>query len=329
MPCRRASPTRRSAAGRRTRARARTSTRSTPAPRRTWARARPVHGVLVELVAADSIAPMRACRSFLESLDLPPGDLHALPESPKRFADGARYRVEIPSCEGPRCLEALLEAAERLDVRVHRASQGSGVFMLTDAELAEMAAMARDGDRRDQPLRAAERRLGHLGHGAQPRGRRGRGGLARAGADRAGPRRCAPRRRGRRAQRPDRRRRPARRVRRGAPQRLPAGGHAGQDLGDAARLQPGHGARARARSARTRSTSRPTSRSRRSRRSARSSTCRSTSTSRCPTTSAASCGCTRFPRSCASRRRSTSSSACATRPTCTPRARTSRRRPSR
>jgi hypothetical protein len=85
---------------------------------------------------------MRACRSFLESIDLPPGDLHELPDSPKRFADGARYRVEIPSCEGPRCLEALLEAAARLDVRVHRASQGSGVFMLTDAELAEMAAMA-------------------------------------------------------------------------------------------------------------------------------------------------------------------------------------------
>src|SRR3954463_16689947 len=85
---------------------------------------------------------MRACRSFLESLDLPPGDLHALPDSPRRFADGARYRVEIPSCEGPRCLEAVLEEAERLDVRVHRASQGSGVFMLTDAELDERARMA-------------------------------------------------------------------------------------------------------------------------------------------------------------------------------------------
>lgn len=87
---------------------------------------------------------MRASRSFLESIGLPGGDLRGLPESAKRFADGARYRVEIPSCEGPRCLEALLEAADRLDVRVHRASQGSGVFMLTDAELAEMAAQARE-----------------------------------------------------------------------------------------------------------------------------------------------------------------------------------------
>ena len=61
------------------------------------------------------------------------------PSSDKRFPDGAQYRVEIPSTEGPRCLEAVLEEAERLDVRVHRVSQGSGVFLLTDAELGEMA----------------------------------------------------------------------------------------------------------------------------------------------------------------------------------------------
>ena len=128
---------------------------------------------------------MRACRTFLQSLDLPPGDLHELPDSPKRFADGAHYRVEIPSREGPRCLEAVLEEAERLDVRVHRVSQGSGVFMLTDAELAEMAAMARAATRRGQPVRAAERRLGHLGMARSPAGGVGRRGLARAGADRA------------------------------------------------------------------------------------------------------------------------------------------------
>jgi len=73
---------------------------------------------------------------------LPPDDLHALPDSAKRFPDGAQYRVEIPSTEGPRCLEAVLEEAERLDVRVHRISQGSGVFMQTDAELEELARLA-------------------------------------------------------------------------------------------------------------------------------------------------------------------------------------------
>jgi Peptidase family U32 len=81
-------------------------------------------------------------RDFLRSIGLPGGDLNELPDSPKRFPDGAQYRIEIPSTEGPRCLEAVLEEAERLGVRVHRISQGSGVFLHTDEELDEMARTA-------------------------------------------------------------------------------------------------------------------------------------------------------------------------------------------
>jgi hypothetical protein len=81
-------------------------------------------------------------RRFLESIGLPPGDLQALPTSEKRFPDGAQYRVEIPSTEGPKCLAAVLEEAERLDVPLQRVSQGSGVFLHTDDELAELAALA-------------------------------------------------------------------------------------------------------------------------------------------------------------------------------------------
>ena len=40
-------------------------------------------------------------------------------------------------------MRALLEESERLTVRVHRVSQGSGVFMLTDSELDEMADLGR------------------------------------------------------------------------------------------------------------------------------------------------------------------------------------------
>src|SRR6478736_4318888 len=87
---------------------------------------------------------MERVRRFMAAQGLPPDDLHALPDSPKRFPDGAQYRVEIPSTEGPRCLEAVLERASELDVRVHRISQGSGVFMQTDAELDEMAGLAAD-----------------------------------------------------------------------------------------------------------------------------------------------------------------------------------------
>jgi peptidase U32-like protein len=85
---------------------------------------------------------MHQTRDFLRSLGLPAGDLHNLPSSEKRFPDGAQYRVEIPSTEGPRALEAVLDEAERLDVRVHRVSQGSGVFMLSDSELDEKARLA-------------------------------------------------------------------------------------------------------------------------------------------------------------------------------------------
>jgi hypothetical protein len=83
-------------------------------------------------------------RDFLRANGLPERDLHDLPDSAKRFPDGAQYRVEIPSTEGPACLAAVLEEAERLDVRVHRVSQGSGVFMQTDAELDELARTAAD-----------------------------------------------------------------------------------------------------------------------------------------------------------------------------------------
>lgn len=59
--------------------------------------------------------------------------------SEQRFADGLRYRVEIPSVEGPAVMRAVLEEAEARGVPVRRVSQGSGVMMLTDVELDEMA----------------------------------------------------------------------------------------------------------------------------------------------------------------------------------------------
>jgi hypothetical protein len=86
---------------------------------------------------------MRA-HELLAGLGLPETDLYGLPDSGKRFPDGSRYRVEIPSVEGPRVLEAVLDEAERREVQLHRVSQGSGVMLLTDAEILEMCAMARE-----------------------------------------------------------------------------------------------------------------------------------------------------------------------------------------
>ncbi|MBZ0292292.1 MAG: U32 family peptidase [Anaerolineae bacterium] len=81
---------------------------------------------------------MKETRNFLETLGLPSGDAYDLPTSQKRFPDGAQYRVEIPSVEGPQVLAAVLEAAEKEQVLIHRISQGSGIMLLTDAEIREM-----------------------------------------------------------------------------------------------------------------------------------------------------------------------------------------------
>jgi len=86
---------------------------------------------------------MEATRRFLSSMGLPAGDAHELPSSGKRFPDGAQYRVELPSTEGPAALAAILEEADKLGVTVHRISQGSGVMMLTDEEIRDMGKLAR------------------------------------------------------------------------------------------------------------------------------------------------------------------------------------------
>ena len=62
------------------------------------------------------------------------------PAQLRRFPDGAAFRIEIPSVEGPRVLEAVLRAAETEGVTVNRVSQGSGAMLLRDSELREMAA---------------------------------------------------------------------------------------------------------------------------------------------------------------------------------------------
>jgi len=82
-------------------------------------------------------------RDFFRHAGMPPGDLTALPSSAKRFPDGAQYRIEIPSTEGPACLDAVLDEANQRVVPVHRVSQGSGVMLQTDEELKGMAQQAR------------------------------------------------------------------------------------------------------------------------------------------------------------------------------------------
>ncbi len=82
---------------------------------------------------------MEASGKLLEALGLPAGDRYDLPSSPYRFPDGAHYRIEIPSVEGPATLQAVLDQAKQLGVMIQRVSQGSGMMLLTADEIRAMA----------------------------------------------------------------------------------------------------------------------------------------------------------------------------------------------
>ena len=84
---------------------------------------------------------MNNVRDFLQRKGYPRGDQYDLPSTAKRFPDGAQYRIEIPSTEGPKALAAVLEAADEYGVTIHRVSQGSGIWMLRDDEIREMCGL--------------------------------------------------------------------------------------------------------------------------------------------------------------------------------------------
>ena len=88
---------------------------------------------------------MSEIHDALAAMELPPATCAPCPDSPLRFPDGAHYRDRDPQHRGTRLpARRCSRPAARLDVPVHRVSQGSGVFMLTDAELDDMAAWPRE-----------------------------------------------------------------------------------------------------------------------------------------------------------------------------------------
>jgi hypothetical protein len=87
---------------------------------------------------------MRTTDAILNDLKLCARDAYDLPTSRKRFDDGGQYRVEIPSCEGPRAMEAVIASAREHAVPIHRISQGSGVMLQTDDEIQRMLALGQE-----------------------------------------------------------------------------------------------------------------------------------------------------------------------------------------
>ena len=82
--------------------------------------------------------------SILSKQKLPSRDAHDLPLSAKRFDDDGQYRIEIPSCEGPVAMQAVVNEAVARNVPVHRISQGSGIMLQTDQEIGDMLALGRE-----------------------------------------------------------------------------------------------------------------------------------------------------------------------------------------
>lgn len=73
---------------------------------------------------------------------MPAGDAWQLPESSKRFSDGAQYRFEVPGIQGPKAMKALLEEIERLGLVIHRVTQTKGIMLLSDDDIREMVSLA-------------------------------------------------------------------------------------------------------------------------------------------------------------------------------------------
>jgi hypothetical protein len=93
-----------------------------------------------------------------------------------RFQDGSAWRVEIPSCEGPDVMDAVVAEAQAREVPVHRVSQGSGVMMLTDDEIRRMVAL---GEQHGIEVCLFTGPRGAWGTGAQSRVSTGVGAAAR------------------------------------------------------------------------------------------------------------------------------------------------------
>jgi hypothetical protein len=82
-------------------------------------------------------------RRMLEKVGIPGRDAYDLPDSPKRFPDGAHYRMEISGVERPQVLEALIDEMRKRHIPIHRLiSTVMGSTLLDDAELRDFAQMA-------------------------------------------------------------------------------------------------------------------------------------------------------------------------------------------
>lgn len=85
---------------------------------------------------------MNDTKEFLEKIAI--CDVGQDYESDKTFNDAGQYRFEVPGIQSPKTMKALLDEATVHNLKIHRVTQTKGIMLLSDDEIAEMAALARD-----------------------------------------------------------------------------------------------------------------------------------------------------------------------------------------
>ncbi|MEV6796389.1 hypothetical protein AB0M87_31360 [Streptomyces sp. NPDC051320] len=132
------------------------------------------------MIDASATTPRRPGEQALAALGLDAPALQPADASTARFPDGGGWRTEVPSVEGPEALNVVLKESSKLDVPIHRISQGSGVWMLTDTEITDMVGACAE---RDIELCLFTGPRGTWDIGASTRTDSGGGGLRARGHD--------------------------------------------------------------------------------------------------------------------------------------------------
>ncbi len=77
-------------------------------------------------------------RDELEALGLPRDDCANLPYSSKRFEDGSDFKIEIPTVNSMEVLQAILQASDKIGIRINRVTETLGMFRHSKAEIQDM-----------------------------------------------------------------------------------------------------------------------------------------------------------------------------------------------
>lgn len=85
-------------------------------------------------------------REELGALGYPDRDPGELPASPRGFSDGGQYKIEIATVNTIEAAETVLDYCHRANTRINKITHTSGISFMTDQEISEFVALARERD---------------------------------------------------------------------------------------------------------------------------------------------------------------------------------------